>query len=130
MSVTDELKQEHRIIERMLAILEAAATRSDTGQELPNEFFPKVVDFIRNFADRCHHGKEEDYLFPVMEKCGVPRQVGPIGVMLMEHDQARTYVKGMDEAGRRFVSGDKTALKEAIENARRYAALLRRCNVN
>ena len=124
MSATEELKHEHRVIERMLAILEAAAVRVDTGQELPTEFFPKLVDFIRNFADRCHHGKEEDNLFPAMEKRGIPRQAGPIGVMLIEHEQGRAYVRGIDEAGKRFVSGDKTALKAASDNARAYAELL------
>jgi hemerythrin-like domain-containing protein len=125
MSATEELKHEHRTIERMLAILEASAARVDMGQELPTEFFPKVVDFIRNFADRCHHGKEEDNLFPAMEKRGIPRQTGPIGVMLIEHDQGREYVRGMDEAGKRFASGDKISLKAALDNALGYAELLR-----
>ncbi len=125
MSATEELKHEHRVIERMLAILEAAVARVDAGQELPTEFFPKVVDFVRNFADRCHHGKEEDNLFPAMEKRGFSRQAGPIGVMLLEHDQGRAFVKGMDEAGQRFASGDKAALKAALDNARGYAKLLR-----
>lgn len=125
MSATEELKEEHRIIERMLAVLEATAAKAKAGQEPQPDFFPKVVDFIRNFADRCHHGKEEDNLFPAMEKRGIPKQGGPIGVMLLEHDQGRAYVRGMDEAGQRFASGDKTALKTAIENALAYAELLR-----
>ena len=124
MSATEELKHEHRIIERMLAVMEAAAARVDAGQSLPTEFFPKVVDFVRNFADRCHHGKEEDNLFPALEKRGIPRQTGPIGVMLMEHDQGRAFVRGMDEAGK-HASGDKAALKTALDNARGYAKLLR-----
>jgi len=60
-----------------------------------------------------------------MEKRGIPRQAGPIGVMLTEHDQGRAYVRGMDEAGKRFASGDKTSLKAALDNARGYAELLR-----
>ena len=125
MSAIDELKQEHRVIERMLAILEAAAVRVDSGQDLPTEFFPKAVDFIRKFADSCHHGKEEDNLFPSMEKRGVPKETGPIAVMLAEHEQGRAFVKGMDEAGQRFITGDKKALKVASDNARGYAKLLR-----
>lgn len=125
MTAIEELKHEHRVIERMLAILEAAAAKADAGQELPTDFFPKVVDFIRNFADRCHHGKEEDNLFPAMEKHGISRQAGPIGVMLMEHEQGRAFVRGMDEATQRFASGDRTALKAALDNAQGYAELLR-----
>jgi hemerythrin-like domain-containing protein len=125
MSATEALKREHRVIERMLSILEASAAKVDAGEELPKRFFPRVADFIRNFADRCHHGKEEDNLFPAMEKRGIPRQAGPIAVMLTEHDQGRAYVREMDEAGQQFASGDKTALRVALDNARGYAKLLR-----
>lgn len=121
---TAELKQEHRVIERMLAVLKAAATKAEAGQDLPPDFFPRAVDFIRNFADRCHHGKEEDNLYPAMERRGIPREGGPIGVMLMEHDQGRAFVRGMDEAGKRLAAGDKGAAKEAARNARGYAELL------
>jgi hypothetical protein len=54
--------------------------------------------FFRNFADRCHHSKEEDELFPKMVEHGIPKEGGPIGVMLMEHDQGRAFVRGMSEA--------------------------------
>ncbi|MFH1647995.1 MAG: hemerythrin domain-containing protein [Chloroflexota bacterium] len=125
MSATEELKQEHRIIERMLAVLEAAAARVDAGRELPADFFPRAVDFIRNFADRCHHGKEEDNLFPTLEKLGIPGESGPIGVMLAEHEQGRALVRGMEEDGRRYAKGEKKALNAAAKNARDYAQLLR-----
>jgi hemerythrin-like domain-containing protein len=125
MSATEELKYEHRIIERMLGILNAAATKVDQGQGLPPQFFPKVVDFIRNFADKCHHGKEEDTLFPALEEHGIPKQTGPLAVMLAEHDQGRTYVRGMDEANKRYANGDKKALEAALDNARGYSELLR-----
>lgn len=124
MSATEELKQEHRVIERMLAVLNAAAARADRGQALPPDFFPKALDFIRNFADKNHHGKEEDNLFPAIEKHGIPRQGGPLGVMLAEHDQGRAYVRGLDDAGQRLAKGDGAALKDAAKNARGYADLL------
>jgi hemerythrin-like domain-containing protein len=126
MSATEELKDEHRIIERMLAIIDAAAARADQGQKLPPHFFSKVVDFISNFADKCHHGKEEDNLFPALEEHGILRHSGPIGVMLVEHEQGRAYVRGMDEAGKRFANGDKEALRVALDNASSYSELLRK----
>ena len=125
MLATDELKQEHRVIERMLAVIDAAAYRQKLGRDLPPQFFPRVVNFVRNFADRCHHGKEEDNLFPAMEKRGIPGHDGPIGVMLVEHDRGRLYVREMDEAGHRFESGDLAAVKVAVENAVGYSELLR-----
>ncbi|MEW6034778.1 MAG: hemerythrin domain-containing protein [Chloroflexota bacterium] len=124
MSATEELKHEHQIIKRMLAVLDTAAARAEGGQALPPDFFSRAVDFIRNFADRCHHGKEEDNLYPAMERRGIPREGGPIGVMLVEHEQGRAYVKGMQEAGQRLAKGDRAALKEATGNARGYSRLL------
>ena len=125
MQATDELKQEHRVIERMLAIIDAAAEKEASGKKLPPDFFPRVVYFVRQFADRCHHGKEEDNLFPAMQKRGIPGQGGPIGVMLAEHDQGRLHVREMDAAAKRLSSGDLSALKTAVENALGYSKLLR-----
>ncbi|MBI2853618.1 MAG: hemerythrin domain-containing protein [Chloroflexi bacterium] len=124
MNATDELMNDHRTIERMLTILNTAASKADAGQDLPPDFFTKVVDFIRNFADKAHHGKEEDNLFPAMEKRGIPRQGGPIAVMLNEHDLGRTYVRGMDDAGHRLMRGDREALTLGAKNAHAYADLL------
>ncbi len=125
MLATEELKQEHRVIERMLAVIQVAADRQKAGHDLPPEFFPRVVDFVRNFADRCHHGKEEDNLFRAMEKHGIPGQDGPIGVMLVEHDRGRAYIREVDAASKRVASGDISALAVAVKNSVGYAELLR-----
>jgi hemerythrin-like domain-containing protein len=120
---TDELKQEHRVIERVLDVIDAAVARQ--GRGLSPEFFPMVVLFVRNFADKCHHGKEEDNLFPAMERRGIPGHGGPVGVMRVEHDRGRAYVREIDEAGIRLAAGDTSALGTALQNAAGYAALLR-----
>ena len=125
MRSTDELMQEHRVIERVLAVIDAAAEAREKGGDLPPTFIPTVVHFVRNFADRCHHGKEEDNLFPAMQRRGIPGQDGPIGVMLVEHDRGRKYVRDMEEAGKRFATGDASALKVALDNAIGYSGLLR-----
>ena len=125
MLATDELKQEHRVIERMLTVIDTAGEKQRMGQALPSDFFPKVVDFVRNFADRCHHGKEEENLFVAMEKHGIPGQDGPIGVMLVEHDRGRAYMREVDRASKLIASGDGSALKIAVQNAVGYSGLLR-----
>ncbi len=124
MSATEELIHEHTVVKRMLTIIQAAEGQAARRQELPADFIPRVVDFIRNFVDRCHHGKEEDNLFPMMENRGIPKQGGPIAVMLMEHDQGRAYVRKMDEAGKRLAGGEKGALQEAFDNGLAYVQLL------
>ena len=125
MKATEELMTEHRAIERMLAVLEAAAHRLEDDQPVRPDLFREVVDFVRNFADRCHHGKEEDNLFPRMEAAGVPRVGGPLGVMLDEHDQGREYVGAIADAVDGYDRGDASAARVIVENARGFVGLLR-----
>jgi len=124
MLATENLKEEHQVILRMIKVLIVASDKLEKGEDVPPEVFKKAVDFIRTFADRCHHGKEQDTLFPLMEERGILRHRGPIAVMLMEHEQGRQFVKGLAEALARYQSGDKTAKSAIVENARGYAELL------
>jgi hemerythrin-like domain-containing protein len=125
MSATDVLKDEHRGVERMLAIVEAAGKRLEAGGDVPADLYLSAVDFFRGFTDGCHHAKEEEKLFPAMEKRGVPREGGPIGVMLAEHEQGRVYVRAIAEAAARYSKGDKSAASALIQNGRGYVGLLR-----
>ena len=125
MSATDVLKDEHRGIERMLAIVEAATQRLQAGGDVPADLYLKAVDFFRGFTDGCHHAKEEEKLFPTLEQRGVPREGGPIGVMLAEHEQGRAYVRAMAEVANRYSKGDKSAGAALIESGRGYVGLLR-----
>jgi len=124
MSATQQLKDEHEGILLMLKILDKIAAKIDAMENVDPHHLERIVEFLQVFADRCHHGKEEDLLFPEMEKAGVSREKGPIGVMLMEHDEGRAYVRGMVEATRKYIKGDSAALAEYAKNARNYIALL------
>ena len=75
---------EHDIIERGLAVLAIAVGRIDSGQPIPHEFPKWAPGFFAQFADKCHHAKEEDVFFPLLKQRGIPEQGGPIGVMLHE----------------------------------------------
>jgi hemerythrin-like domain-containing protein len=125
LKATDDLKSEHRGIERMLNIAEKAAQALVVGRSVPAQAFVDMVDFLRNFADKCHHGKEETELFPAMEKAGVPRQGGPIAVMLAEHDQGRAFIRAMADAGERYSKGDASAKAPLAAAINGYVQLLR-----
>ena len=125
MSATDDLRTEHRAIERMLAILEEASNRLEQGQRVSPDVFRRAVDFVRNFADGCHHAKEEQNLFPGMEARGVPREGGPIGVMLFEHEEGRAYVRAIAGAIDTYEADGQSAAPVIVENARGYVGLLR-----
>ncbi|WP_309492787.1 hemerythrin domain-containing protein [Candidatus Hecatella orcuttiae] len=124
MFATDILKEEHRMIKRMLKVLTAAAQKLEGGEEVSPAVFEEVIDFIRTFADRCHHGKEEQTLFPVLERRGLPREGGPTGTMRMEHERGREFVKAMAQAVERYRGGDEEAKHAIVANARGYVDLL------
>jgi hemerythrin-like domain-containing protein len=95
------------------------------GAPVRAEVFADLVEFFRLFADKCHHGKEEDLLFPLMESKGFPRQGGPIGVMLIEHDQGRAHVREMAAAAEAIASGTAGASGRWASAAASFSSLLR-----
>lgn len=125
MKATDLLRDEHQAILRMLDVLENICKRLESGQNVVPEHIDRIIEFVRGFADKYHHGKEEDILFPAMEKAGVPREGGPIGCMLSEHDEGRANVRRMHECLEQYKSGDSSAWAGIVKGARGYIDLLR-----
>ncbi len=124
MTVTAVLKEEHRAIERMLAVMETAAQRLEAGEEVRPGLFREAVDFVRNFADKNHHGKEEDNLFPRLEERGVPKEGGPLGMMLHEHDLGRGFIQSIDDAIEAYEGGDEASGRVIAENIGSFTRLL------
>lgn len=91
------LREEHRLILRALELVKMGADRLDEGRPLPDGWWEQLVEWLRTFADRSHHGKEEQHLFPALIQAGVPADGGPIGVMLDEHAEGRVLIRIMAE---------------------------------
>lgn len=125
MRATDTLRKEHDAILKMLDAAEEIATRIECRQPVAPQHLTDLLEFFRLFADQCHHGKEENLLFPLLEKKGMPRQGGPIGVMLYEHDHGRALIAEMREAVQALTTGNADAGARWAHAARRYVALLR-----
>ena len=125
MQATRILMEEHRIIERVLNALQVAAERVSRGEDMRPEFFLNAALFIKNFADGCHHRKEEGVLFIAMNDSGMPTQGSPIGVMLAEHEQGRIFTRAMKDAAEKWEAGDPSARVAVVQNALDYVALLR-----
>ncbi len=119
---TQILSAEHRVIERVLDAVEELTRRPVRGSL---EGWKKALDFIRNFADQCHHCKEEQVLFPALERHGIPKDGGPVGMMLTEHEEARSYVRGMAAAMAQIEAGETSATNALFDNAKSYLRLLR-----
>lgn len=124
MTPTEELKKEHEAIRAMLGILERVCAKLESGGQVNPVHLEQIVEFLKVFADKCHHGKEEDLLFPAMEAAGLPRQGGPTGVMLREHEEGRGYVRALTEAVAQYKGGSLAASARIIQSARNYIALL------
>jgi hemerythrin-like domain-containing protein len=122
---TAVLKAEHQTILRVINVLEVLVRRSEGGAGFEVDALRRCVTFFRLFADACHHAKEEDLLFPAMEARGVPREDGPIGVMLYEHRIARQHTKSMADAIEAFDRDEPEAVAAFRAAAYQYIDLLR-----
>lgn len=116
----DDLKHEHDAILVALKILDGIERRLAAGQPVDGSDLEAFIGFLKEFADRCHHGKEEDILFPAMVAAGMPEQASPIEALLREHTEGRAWIRRME-------SGVHPTLNAAafVEAARGYAGLLR-----
>lgn len=124
-NITQALVDEHRLIIRMIALLEKNAPKTAAGTYLNWQFYIDGIDFIRQFADRFHHAKEEDVLFKALIDNGMPRENSPVAAMLMEHDQGRSFVRAMELAVNEAQAGRTDTYQAIADNALGYAALLR-----
>jgi hemerythrin-like domain-containing protein len=121
---TQLLMAEHELILEALDALEKKVAAIRAGTAPDRAFFDKAVAFLRDFADKCHHGKEENLLFKRMAERGFPVQGGPIAVMLSEHEAGRAFIRGIAD-GAAKLGTDPAAAKQIAENARGYIDLLR-----
>jgi hemerythrin-like domain-containing protein len=119
---TKILSDEHRVIERVLDALQRL-TAVPVNPSL--EQWRKALEFFRHFADQCHHFKEEKVLFPALEEHGIPREGGPIGMMLTEHEEGRGHVRSMIDAVEQVAKGNGAASTTLLDHARAYVTLLR-----
>jgi len=109
MQATEILKEEHRIIESVLSSMETMVATRFVSESIDAEVAADALaaaQFLRTYADRYHHAKEEDHLFRFMEQNhGFLHDQGPIGVMLSEHVQGREHVSAMIEIGEAMTKG-------------------------
>ncbi len=125
MKTTDCLREEHVLILKVLDCFDAALRQVRKGGRVTNAEFAPFVEFFRGFADRCHHCKEEDRLFPCLERCGVQRENGPIGVMLHEHRLGRAHVQALAAALPAADGGDQAAARVVLSEGAGFLDLLR-----
>ncbi|WP_026895690.1 hemerythrin domain-containing protein [Clostridiisalibacter paucivorans] len=119
--------EEHKNIKRMLKVIRKACIDVMNGKEIDFKDFKNMIDFVRNYADKHHHEKEEKILFNRMvdEIGGTAEKIVKYG-MLVEHDFGRMYMKDLEEALDKANAGDDEAKLDVIANAVSYTHLLSR----
>ena len=116
----EDLRHDHDAINTAFLILDGMIERFQKNGDLDRVDSLSFIGFLKEFADKCHHGKEEGILFPELIKAGIPQEGGPIGVMLSEHVEGRRLIKEMEES-----VGQKPDLTKFINSAHQYESLLK-----
>jgi hemerythrin-like domain-containing protein len=116
------LEAEHRVIQKMVAGMSLLAEQLKGGEPVDVSLLESIVAFLRTFADRCHHGKEETFLFPALIRRGVPSHGCPIGGLTMEHQKGRVMVGELADAIRGYAAGEPPARGDLVKSLRALVA--------
>ena len=108
--------REHRLIERMITLLETELQKSRRSLKIDTEFITVAIDFFKNYVDRTHHGKEEDILFKALSKTNLSDELKRIMNQLLEdHKTSREVINALDNANLRYIQGYHASVKEIHE---------------
>lgn len=124
MNATENLRNEHTEIKAMLKIFEGLCRRIDSGREVNVMHLDLLIDFFEKFAERHHVQKEEGLLFPALERAGVQREGGPIGIMLGEHAAGRSLIRKLRLLSYNYKVGDERAVEKISHDARTFISLI------
>ena len=121
MQARGQLMIEHRHIERMISLVDGAVSEIESTRKVDPVFVDTVVDFIRMYADRTHHGKEEDILFRDLGKRDLsPEDQRIMNELIEEHVFGRQTTKALVEANTRYRNGDAAALADIVAKLRTF----------
>ena len=115
---TVSLRRDHDLIEKVIKSMEVTIQLLEGGKQIPDSILNPVIDFSKNFTDVCHHSKEEKALFPALEQAGMPSNMGPIAIMLMDHQRSRELAKFMEESAKEYLNSGSS--KNLIDYMRQY----------
>ncbi len=115
---------EHRLIERMIKLLEKQLKVIEEKKEVNLPFIDDAIDFIRNYVDKCHHGKEEDFLFSDLEKKDISDNHKKIlNELIEEHIYGRETLKRLSEAKEEYAEGDMSKINDIMSQIKKLVEL-------
>ena len=115
---TASLRRDHELIEKVIKAMESTIQLLNDGKEIPESILLPVIDFSKNFTDVCHHSKEENSLFPALEQAGMPKNMGPIAMMLIDHERSREIATHMENSAKEYLSSGNS--QELVSDMQQY----------
>jgi hemerythrin-like domain-containing protein len=101
---TESLRRDHELIEKVIKAMQSTIELLNDKTQIPESILLPVIDFSKNFTDVCHHTKEEKSLFPALEEAGMPTNMGPIAMMLIDHQRSREIGNEMEKSAKEYLS--------------------------
>ena len=101
---TESLRRDHELIEKVIKAMQSTIELLNDKKQIPESILLPVIDFSKNFTDVCHHTKEEKSLFPALEEAGMPTNMGPIAMMLIDHQRSREIGNEMEKSAKEYLS--------------------------
>ena len=118
---TASLRNDHKLIEKVLNALETTTSLLMEGKSIPEQILLPTIDFTQNFTHVCHHGKEEEVLFPALGQSGMPTKMGPIPRMIMEHKITNQLAVQIEVSAKAYLeSGNSEELIASLQNYVRH----------
>ena len=121
---TEALEREHQIIQKTVAVMARVVDQLELNHSsIEPDLLQEILRFMRVFGDQCHHGKEEAYLFPLLEKRGVPATGCPLGALKGEHVKGRQLVGELESATSAYSANRENARLALIQSLQNLIAL-------
>ena len=115
---TNSLRRDHDLIDKVLSSMKTTISLLKDGKNIPESILLPTIDFTKNFVDVCHHGKEEETLFPALAQTGMPTKMGPIARMLLEHQITKEIASKIEESSKEYISNGYS--ERLIHNIQQY----------
>lgn len=120
---TEMLEEEHHVIQKVVGTFAVLAEELEAGRDVEPETIREIVEFMHTFADKCHHGKEETHLFPLLQRKGVPVRGCPIGILTVEHQRGRALVSALASAIETYSSNRESVRNSVIQTLKSLTEL-------
>ncbi len=120
---TDSLEHEHRTIEKILRVTGVLVDELTENRDIDDDILRDLCQFLRVYGHQCHHGKEESYLFPMLERHGVPEEGCPLGALRHEHERSRVLTQELVQASAEYAANrheGSSALSEVLRNIAQF----------